>query len=228
MSRAFSEDINNPELFEENKAGDYCYKTNGAGGKTAAGSLKFADSPERDGKAQSAAGHEMRRGADHPWGKDDGGHLIGARFNGGKGEENLTAQNQNLNRGSYKRLENEWAAHLENGEKVFVNIETDNGERPNAYMGYAIYEAQDGTRSSEMVSFVNESRSEQEKWEQDLTTVELEPGYFDGWDDSEAQSYVSIDNGEEEGNGKEEGSGMEEGSEEESSGMEENSGMEEG
>ncbi len=31
-------------------------------------------------------------------------------------------------------MENDWAARLEDGEKVFVHIETDGVERPNAYI----------------------------------------------------------------------------------------------
>ena len=135
MSRKLSEDLHNPYLFSEYKAGEYEYEVS-ADGKSATGSLKIAEDPERDSKAQASAGGEFRRDKNHEWGADDGGHLIGARFGGETGEENLTAQNRNLNRSDYKQMENDWAARLEDGEKVFVHIETDGVERPNAYMGY--------------------------------------------------------------------------------------------
>ena len=124
MSRKLSEDLHNPYLFSEYKAGEYEYEVS-ADGKSATGSLKIAEDPERDSKAQASAGGEFRRGKDHEWGADDGGHLIGARFGGETGEENLTAQNRNLNRSDYKQMENDWAARLEDGEKVFVHIEAE-------------------------------------------------------------------------------------------------------
>lgn len=178
MSRNLSEDLNNPYLFSEYKSGEYEYEVS-AGGKSATGSLKIADAPERDSKAQASAGGDFRRSKDHEWGADDGGHLIGARFGGETGEENLTAQNRNLNRSDYKQMENDWAARLENGEKVFVHIETDGAERPNAYMGYAIYESPDGTRDFETFHMVNESRSEVAKWEEEAAE----------WDESEADQF---------------------------------------
>lgn len=142
------------------------------GGKTATGSLQIAEDPARDGKAQSAAGGDSRRGNNHEWGADDGGHLIGARFGGETGEANLTAQNRNLNRSDYKHMENEWAAHLEAGDKVFVHIETDDAQRPNAYMGYVIYESPDGTRDYDTFHMVNESRSEIAQWEADAEALD--------------------------------------------------------
>ena len=144
MSRKLSEDLHNPYLFSEYKAGEYEYEVS-ADGKSATGSLKIAEDPERDSKAQASAGGE---------------------FGGETGEENLTAQNRNLNRSDYKQMENDWAARLEDGEKVFVHIETDGVERPNAYMGYAIYESPDGTRDFDTFHMVNESRSEVASWEE--------------------------------------------------------------
>lgn len=172
MSRSLLEDLNNPNLFKDNHEGEYDYGELEIGGKYATGSLKIADEPSRDSVAQSQAGGDLRRASDHDWGADDGGHLIGARFGGETGEENLTAQNRNLNRGSYKRAENDWAQHLEKGDKVFVHIETDSADRPNAYMGYAIYESPSGERTFETYHFVNESQNSIAQWEQDAAEVE--------------------------------------------------------
>ena len=179
MSRKLSDDLNNPYLFSEYQAGEYEYSENSVGGKTATGSLRIAEDPARDGKAQTAAGGDSRRSSDHEWGADDGGHLIGARFGGETGEANLTAQNRNLNRSDYKHMENEWAAHLEAGDKVFVHIETDDPQRPNAYMGYAIYESPDGTRDYDTFHMVNESRSEIAQWEADAEAFEAAETYSD-------------------------------------------------
>ena len=164
MARSLFGDMDNPHLFDENEAGHYEYSTNAAGGREASGQLAFADNPERDAYAQRTAGGESRRSMGHEWGHDDGGHIIGARFGGSSGEENLTAQDSNFNRGAYKRMENGWAQHLEDGDKVFVHMETSEGDRPDAYLGYAIIEHPDGTREFETYSFLNESISQQEQW----------------------------------------------------------------
>lgn len=54
MSRKLSEDLHNPYLFSEYKAGEYEYEVS-ADGKSATGSLKIAEDPERDSKAQSGS-----------------------------------------------------------------------------------------------------------------------------------------------------------------------------
>ena len=157
MTRSFHNDLNDPHLFEDNQAGVYTYDENEAGGRTASGSLTLADNPKRDSSAQLAAGGEARRGRDHEWGHDEGGHLIGARFGGASSSENLVAQDSNFNRSAYKKAENRWADHLKRGDKVFVNIDTSRGDRPDSYQGYAILEHPDGTRDYELYSFNNES-----------------------------------------------------------------------
>lgn len=174
MPGELMEDLQNPYLFSERPAGAYEYGKNDYGGLTASGSLYLADNPARDSAAQAAAGGEMRRGSDSEWGPDDGGHLIGARFGGSAGPENLTAQNRNLNRGDYKIMENRWADHLESGDKVFVYMETDQAQRPEVYMGYAIYENPEGVRDFEYFHMVNESRSEIAAWEAEAEALMAE------------------------------------------------------
>lgn len=186
MSGSLQADLNNPYLFKENKAGEYEYGENSVGGKYAEGALKFSDAPNRDAAAQSSAGGDSRRGKDHDWGADDGGHLIAARFGGAGDDENLTAQNRNLNRSSYKAVENDWASHLKNKEKVYVHMETSGGERPDAYMGYAIFEAEDGTRTYETYHFVNESKGSIEQWENDAEEFEADnPEWYEDMPKSE-------------------------------------------
>lgn len=150
-SRSLHDDLNNPDLFDENKQGDYTYSENDYG-KTASGSLEL-EKGERDAVAQRNAGGKDRTD------RDDGGHFIGARFNGAPGAENLEAQDRSLNRGSYKQRENDWAKSLENGDKVFVNAESyhSNGsQRPDAFMGYQVIEHEDGTREWDAFSYQNE------------------------------------------------------------------------
>ena len=117
----------------------------------------------RNPEVQRSAGGEFREET------DDGGHLIGTRFGGSPDLENIDAQNRNLNRGGYKSEENSWAASLEEGNKVFVNVDTykSNGsDRPSAYMGYKIEEDTEGNRSWDAFSFTNVSRQEQKEWEE--------------------------------------------------------------
>lgn len=162
--KSISENLHDPDLFNRYEAGNYTYGKD-EDGLFAYGSLMLVSERERDAKSQLKAGGDHRRGSDNPYGKDDGGHLIAALFGGYFGKENLSAQDSNLNRGDYKKMEMEWAQRLNDGYKVFVNIETLGADRPSAYMGYAIFEAPDGTRTFQTYSFNNESRREQEKWE---------------------------------------------------------------
>lgn len=101
----------------EYEANGYKYRANDNGQILhAEGDLRLGDG-ERDAYAQRKAGGEYRRE------EDDGGHLIGSRFDGYGGEENLIAQDKSVNRGGYKSLENEWADALKDGKNVHVEID---------------------------------------------------------------------------------------------------------
>ena len=163
----FSEALNDPNLFTSRKPKDYCYE-DGKLGKSASGVLEIEEDPIRDPVAQREAGGDERRST------DDGGHLIGARFGGSPGMENLDAQDRNLNRGSYKRMENAWADSLNNGDRVYAHVDTyKNGsaDRPDAYMGWTVTEHPDGKRDWDAFSFTNESTETQEQWEKELEGV---------------------------------------------------------
>ena len=179
MSNGFSEKFHDPLLFEKYLPGQYRYEGSAEEGKSATGTLYLPQEVVRDNSAQMAAGGDARLASDHLWGGDVGGPLIGARFGGAAGEENLTAQSQNLNRGAYKRMENRWAEHLRNGDKVFVHIETSEGARPVAYMGYAIYESADGKRSWEDIYFENESAAQKLQWTLEAEEFEWEASVSD-------------------------------------------------
>lgn len=56
---------------------------------------------------------------------DDGGHLIGHRFMSDQGGKNLFPQNANFNRGSYKKMENEWADWTAEGYEVKLKVSLD-------------------------------------------------------------------------------------------------------
>lgn len=161
---SLSEAMNDPKLFTDHKPKDYKYTEN-ANGKQAYGQLGLSDDPHRNPKAQLEAGGDERRE------DDDGGHLIGSRFDGSPNSENIDAQNRNLNRGGYKCEENSWAEALKNDDKLYANIETykrDGAERPDAYMGWTVTEHPDGSRDWDAFSFTNESNEEQAKWAEEI------------------------------------------------------------
>lgn len=159
-----SEVMDDPAFFEDHEAGEYSYDESELG-KSAHGILELADEPIRDANAQRQAGGLDRRP------DDDGGHLIGARFGGAPTEENLDAQNRNLNRGAYKSEENSWAEALQEGDKVYANVDTykrEGTERPDAYMGWTITESPDGQRHWDAFSYTNESAETQDQWATEL------------------------------------------------------------
>ena len=164
IAPGLSEALHDPELFTDHRPMDYTYDE-GRNGKHAYGQLGLSDDPHRNPGAQREAGGEERRG------DDDGGHLIGARFDGSPDLENIDAQNRNLNRGAYKREENGWADAIKNGDQVYANVETykrDGAQRPDAYMGWTVTEHPDGAREWDAFSFTNESNEEQAKWAAEL------------------------------------------------------------
>lgn len=108
------DDMDNITTYEQN---GYTYEKNELGQIIyAGGDLRLAEGI-RDNYAQRMAGGDDRHE------KDDGGHLIGARFDGYGGEGNLIAQDYSVNRGGYKSLEDQWAHELEQDNKVHVDIE---------------------------------------------------------------------------------------------------------
>lgn len=67
---------------------------------------------ERDGDAQTEAGGEDRKPG------DDGGHLVARVTGGAAGNENLVPMRDTINRGDYKKAENEIVNALKNGSEV--------------------------------------------------------------------------------------------------------------
>ena len=110
------------ELLPNNKyeINGYSYETDDKGRITSAegilniknreGRLTIGDSIETIGKGDQKEG-------------DDRGHLIGDRFNGSNGLENMIPQDADINRKDYRNFENELAKEVKDGKDVYVKIE---------------------------------------------------------------------------------------------------------
>lgn len=85
---------------------------------------------ERDGEAQTEAGGEDRQEG------DDGGHLVARMLDGSSGNENIVPMRDTVNRGDYKKSENEIAKAKQEGKDVQDS-------------GYIIYEG-DSSRPSKI------------------------------------------------------------------------------
>lgn len=121
----FLDDLKPNQVYEKN---GYLYKTNDSGHPVQA-----------YGKLELEKGIRSKQGSEI--GKlglpgDQGGHLIGTRFNGPQDAFNIVPQNAKLNNGEWKRMENEWADSLKEGKEVIVLIEpikNDDSVRPSAF-----------------------------------------------------------------------------------------------
>lgn len=133
---------------EKYEVNGYKYETDSKGRiKHCEGDLHL-DEGKRNPGAQLEAGGPDRHTGDgveyHFKDKDDGGHLIATRFEGSGEKDNLVAQNYNLNRGAYKKMENGWAKTLEEkddsgNQKYDIHVEIKSVyrgdcERPGAFI----------------------------------------------------------------------------------------------
>jgi hypothetical protein len=130
--------------------GAYKFTTDSSGRLTkAAGELEFGDA----GRSANAAADARKLGEVG----DQAGHLIARRFNGPKDLYNLVPQDAKLNMGLYKKMENEWAAALNEGKSVKVSIEveyTGSSTRPTEF----VVDYQIEGRPSVQKTFLNEAR----------------------------------------------------------------------
>lgn len=144
------------------EANGYTFTTDQNGTVTAKGDLQ-SQTAARNSSAQVKSGGSARLD------DDDGGHLVAARFNGPAIEANLSAQNSNLNRSSFKAMENAEARAMENGAKIttertaFVgnNVAPDGSKRPDAYMVNDHVTFANGKQQDVHLSFTNMSANEQ-------------------------------------------------------------------
>jgi hypothetical protein len=125
------EDELRPEDLEPNSTYErngYEYKTDDQGRPTlVSGDLKLE--PGDRTHLQTEIGHMGLE-------DDEGGHLIGTRFDGPTDAFNLVPQNSNLNRGEWKSMENSWADALAEGKDVKVMVEpiyTNDSIRPDSF-----------------------------------------------------------------------------------------------
>lgn len=65
---------------------------------------------------------KLPKGAKDGLPDDQGGHLIGSRFDGAGEEINLVPMNGDLNLGGWKIMENEWASALQLGKSVKIEV----------------------------------------------------------------------------------------------------------
>ena len=179
MEKPFDDELGKLEHFEnvQNSVPDtkeydskgYHYKMNDYGQLLHAGGELRLEDGKRNNYAQRIAGGENRHE------EDDGGHLIASRF-GGSGElDNIVPEDKSVNRGGFKSLENEWARNLEDGNKVYVDIDPvyqNDSKRPILITGS--YEIDDGNKKEkEYFSMTNENLESDEFSlpEDDLTDV---------------------------------------------------------
>jgi len=100
------------------KIDGYLYETDDFGRvKKVSGDLKLE--PRGRNTYQQGKSVELKDGTK---GIDDGGHLIADRFYGPGEQINYLPQKSSLNKGAWKKMENDWAKAIEQGKKVEVDI----------------------------------------------------------------------------------------------------------
>lgn len=143
------------------------YKTDENGNKISCDSEpKYTEEGTRNHKEQKESGGDERRE------DDDGGHIIAKILGGAEGEENLVPMRRTINRGDYKKMENEIAKTLQEGKKVIVHIDLKyegDSHRPSKIAAeYSIdnkktvVEFDNERASTELLSSLNEKISNQD------------------------------------------------------------------
>lgn len=123
---------------------------------------------ERDGGAQTESGGEDRKDG------DDGGHLVARILGGSSGNENIVPMRDTVNRGDYKRSENEIAEAKKQGKDVQdsgeVIYEGDSSRPSKIERTYTI----DGEKSVVKVDNVEGSQDLLEDLEGDISEEDLD------------------------------------------------------
>lgn len=111
----------------------------------------YTEEGTRNTKEQKESGGEERQD------NDDGGHIIAKILGGAEGVENLVPMRRTINRGDYKKMENEIAKALQEGKKVNIHIDLvydGDSQRPSKIIAeYTI----DGKKT--VIEFENEENS---------------------------------------------------------------------
>lgn len=100
---------------------------------------------------------QMEAGGDERRADDDGGHIVGRVLGGAEGAENLVPMRRTINRGDYKKMENEIARSAKDGKEITMEVQMqyqDDSTRPSAIV--ANYKIED--RAVE-AKFDNETNS---------------------------------------------------------------------
>lgn len=130
------------------------YKTDGQGRIVSCEAVPvYTENGVRDAKEQQEAGGMQRQA------HDDGGHIVARVLGGAEGKENLVAMRSTINRGDYKKMENELARALQEGKEVSLDVGLSyegESERPSEFrVEYAIDE-----RSAEVLFDNRENSTE--------------------------------------------------------------------
>lgn len=113
------------------KLNGYTYTTDSKGRiSSAGGKLKLKKGKRNALNAKNVGGEDKLP-------TDDRGHLIADRFDGSNQFGNLVAMDSNLNRGSYKKLEDDLAKAVEADNEVYMKVKAvyrKNSERPSLFV----------------------------------------------------------------------------------------------
>lgn len=123
---------------------------------------------DRDGEAQTEAGGEDREEG------DDGGHLVARVLDGASGNENIVPMRDTVNRGDYKKSENEIAQAKKEGKDVqdsgFIIYEGDSSRPSKIERTYTI----DGEKRELKVDNVEGSKDLLENVKEDISEEDYE------------------------------------------------------
>lgn len=154
----------------------------------------YTEDGTRNPKEQKESGGEERQE------DDEGGHIIAKILGGADGEENLVPMRRTINRGDYKKMENEIATALQEGKKVTVHIDIeydgDSGRPSKIRAVYTIdgkktvVEFDNKEKSTELLDSLNEKISDE-----DYNSIkeELEDMKADGIEGSVTSVKVEYD-----------------------------------
>lgn len=128
------------------------YKTDESGRPVSCDATpKYTEEGCRNTKEQKESGGDERQE------DDDGGHIIAKILGGAEGAENLVPMRRTINRGDYKKMENEISKALQEGKQVTVHTDlvyNGNSKRPSEICAeYTI----DGQKT--IVEFDNDEKS---------------------------------------------------------------------
>jgi hypothetical protein len=120
----WNKDLNKPEPNSEyvvknsNPATSHTYTTDGEGRVTKVEATLSTATRDRNGYQQSVKCNKSKDGIPG----DQGGHLVGSRFDGAGEQINLVPMNSTLNLGDWKSMENGWANEISLGKEVKIEI----------------------------------------------------------------------------------------------------------